>query len=1805
MRNLKRALSLGLTAAMISGLMVMGSSAASYADVTSENNVEAIDVLQTVGIMVGDENGNFNPDQNVTRNEMAVIMSNLMEYNVATYKDTSPFTDVPSWAEPYVAACWTNGITSGYSDTIYGGSDTVTTAQAALMLMKALGYFQYASDFGSDWQLATTRQANAIDLFVGVDSGVTAPMTRNDVAQLVLNTLEAGTVEASTDGSWTIGDVTINNNVRYSYITSNQLYAVAINDDRSTDSTTDAGRSIVELGEQLYMGDLQLNDKTSDDFERPSRTWTYDGAEIGTYMKDELIVATYTDGVTGRELYDLLTSSTIREYSLESYLNGSQDTQNGRDVIEKNDLVRSNNSELAQTGNGVLTQVFMDLNDKEITITSVDTWLARANSDYNENSETLSVRIYDTADGTDGSEGQTEVLDLDEIPAIEGVAADQYLLVNRTLKDRTKYETVAISDPEILTGATVTKFSTDDDDDVNPSLFESLTADGTAYDASELALYNKDVLNLYDQDLLTDMTYNVILDQYGYAIGVDLYEGDLNYVFITGYDRSGSHIAINTADAAAIFLDGTMDVIQVNVTNTNKNLDRANVRNNGDVDETFAAKYDKWNTRGEDQVNRWFTYTVTESGVYTLKPVESDRMLVTDYDEIVDADDEKVINCSNVWVADNAADTANDGTNLTTSGTRGYGNDDSVYITVEAGDVDENEGVADSAITDVTGVYTGVQDVDIVMDLASKANVPNYVYTLVDDDQYIIGSVVLGEAQGSVENYAVILKAPTSEERLSDGTYVWTLDAIMGGEKVELSARSKYQEVIQDLHDAANSNGYGPIVELRMDADGYVTGSELVTDLADFYVPDGMENYEAFDETFLNANVNDLPTLEMRGRTMQIGTTADTTGLTFITDAPTVLRQQINGKWTNTSYASIQDAYNDLADADILGNADIPGLQFKGRIVAVLNNQGVAEWAFIVSETPVNGSDVSYDDNDVTHTNGDATLIVEDGEAYGITSPGVSINRFGVLGWSFRVPAERTLVSYDYRISVNNNVVLAGTENVNDNGLITNSILGLIAYDEGDEVVVYIDRLVWDGVDIPGAVDADLPVAATFEGMPEGQDITDAYDGMPIDIVITNSVMARALPAEGMTEGTQYNVYINNVLVPNGPYTFEKGRLVINDYRITQNDLTAGEIRITDIVAYNSEVDPDETYDITVTVTPEGTATVNIPASAKGGEVVTGTVSVTEGNELVSVTVNGTAVAVAADGTFSFTVSETNAVVVTTKTATPSTSDFTVKQDSDGDFTVEFESTKPADQDVIDEINKILAEDPDNTAVVDELFDNDDGTYSALDGDKVVATVTYTGTFKVLYNGVTVGTITGSTYKAAANPAVSLEDGQKLIPAGTGNVDSTTGAYTVSVSLSGAVTVNAPSSVAADKDITLVKGYAVTTGTGVNFTNAEYSINGVEGTGTIVSGNLFPMGTVFTGIAGTATTADGTTLTLKVNGNVVDTDAAGKDAKNDWTYTLKEADLTKADGTKAAGFELSEEKATETDINIDGTTVTVTTYDDNGTFALPTVNSDLDGKYIVLKGTKDGGVTGFSAESANLVEIETSIVGGERKTQVTTKTAATTGAYSDDDAALYLVKAADYSVALGDEIDYDIAYGNYNNITSGLTADTPYFFPVNTTIYMGDTDDTDGFRIVKDINGKETVMTLNNSNVATYTVGSETMPKGVTDVSFAKEDYVASAQLGATIIAGNSATLPTVTAPAHTQVTVTVTVNGVDKNAGNSTVDTGNEVVYTIKVTGDTGYYVDADTELKLHTGDNATVSAGSYNSADESVTFTVSYTVA
>ena len=107
MRNLKRALSLALASVMLVGMMVVGTSAASFSDVDSDHNVEAISVLQALGVMNGYDDGGFHPDANVTRNQMAMIICALLGLDGADFTGYRPFTDVPDWAAGAVGASFT------------------------------------------------------------------------------------------------------------------------------------------------------------------------------------------------------------------------------------------------------------------------------------------------------------------------------------------------------------------------------------------------------------------------------------------------------------------------------------------------------------------------------------------------------------------------------------------------------------------------------------------------------------------------------------------------------------------------------------------------------------------------------------------------------------------------------------------------------------------------------------------------------------------------------------------------------------------------------------------------------------------------------------------------------------------------------------------------------------------------------------------------------------------------------------------------------------------------------------------------------------------------------------------------------------------------------------------------------------------------------------------------------------------------------------------------------------------------------------------------------------------------------------------------------------------------------------------------------------------------------------------------------------------------------------------------------------------------------------------------------------------
>ncbi|RKI67340.1 S-layer homology domain-containing protein [bacterium 1xD42-67] len=384
MRNLKRALSLTLASVMLLGMMVIGTSAAvAYPDVDKDNNVEAIEVLQAVKVMQGDDKGNFDPDRSVSRNEMAIVMAKLLNLDYNYYKDTCPFWDVPDYAKPYVAACYANGIVSGYNATTFGGADTVTAVQAASMMMRALGYFQYQSDYEDNFVLSTVKQASKIRLFDGINANQDSPLTRDQVARLALNALESGMVDPDDDTlSVTLpdGSQISKGKVNYVYRSSTQKFANTINTTETNASTlTGVNGSVVELGEQLYNGDLKRT-ATTDDFGAPSVRWTYKNSEVGNYADEADYV--FEGTVKSSAMYDAVGKTVAEDYTWTVKMDGATEANAKKYIASdmkfftRKDVEDNDKDDLDGTGRGTTTYVYLNDSKDTATVCIVNTYAA-------------------------------------------------------------------------------------------------------------------------------------------------------------------------------------------------------------------------------------------------------------------------------------------------------------------------------------------------------------------------------------------------------------------------------------------------------------------------------------------------------------------------------------------------------------------------------------------------------------------------------------------------------------------------------------------------------------------------------------------------------------------------------------------------------------------------------------------------------------------------------------------------------------------------------------------------------------------------------------------------------------------------------------------------------------------------------------------------------------------------------------------------------------------------------------------------------------------------------------------------------------------------------------------------------------------------------------------------------------------------------------------------------------------------------------------------------------------------------------
>ncbi|WP_159456373.1 S-layer homology domain-containing protein [Intestinibacillus massiliensis] len=200
MKNLKKILALVMAFAMAFTMMA----GAAFTDAADIKANDAVNMLTALGVIEGNPDGSFKPDNTVTRAEMAkmifVVRNNKID-DSAYQTNSTKFVDITGhWAAGYIKFCETQGIIAGKDATHFDPDATVTGVEAAKMLLVVAGYdADKAVLTGPNWSANTLKYAGSAGILDDVNSGLEAGLPRQYAAQMIYNTLDVNRVKWSTD----------------------------------------------------------------------------------------------------------------------------------------------------------------------------------------------------------------------------------------------------------------------------------------------------------------------------------------------------------------------------------------------------------------------------------------------------------------------------------------------------------------------------------------------------------------------------------------------------------------------------------------------------------------------------------------------------------------------------------------------------------------------------------------------------------------------------------------------------------------------------------------------------------------------------------------------------------------------------------------------------------------------------------------------------------------------------------------------------------------------------------------------------------------------------------------------------------------------------------------------------------------------------------------------------------------------------------------------------------------------------------------------------------------------------------------------------------------------------------------------------------------------------------------------------------------------------------------------------------------------------------------------------------------------
>ncbi len=644
MRNLKRALSLVMAAAMLIGMMAVSASAAdNYEDFTDKDeiqNSEAVATMVSLGVFNGKEDGSyFDPTGIVTRAEMAKIIAVSLnggkDLVIGSGAATTQFSDTKgNWAEAYIAYCANLGIINGKGDGTFGPNEPVTGTAAAKMVLTALGYRSDIEKLtGTGWDLNTDRLANEVGLYDGL--GHITPsngLSRDDTAQLIYNGVQAQEVEYRNNYGEYAGVIypqdkgTMLEN-RFKVVKVEGI--VAANEIFGLD-----GYSATQAGKTRLIDTNTYGDKDGENYNGVypvSMDNDLVGQRVVIYVKfqNSLSPNATSSTVVGNPIISnksvvVETSAKLKDAdAVKDALRdggiaiGSKQDQDEY-VINETGISLTEN---ADKNNGVI-KVDAEGDKKLVAMPGVTQRFIDNNGDgtvdiiFQETAAISKVSSYNTKDEKLTLSGIGSI-DFDEIVGYDDVAKDDYVLVTRY--DDTYYLTVA----ETVEGE-VTAYNSGN---------AKITVDGESYAIGAGFLRNKITADLdvdLTPDALSDLvgnSYTLYLDAAGNVVAASVLEEAIgSYAVVTASGADTDVLGSSSGQVKLIMSDGTTGTYDVDLLasakkfvagakvsgNSAKEKWMAEMLEEGAADGTFT------DGAGNGMKNAIVTYTINDDGDVVL-----------------------------------------------------------------------------------------------------------------------------------------------------------------------------------------------------------------------------------------------------------------------------------------------------------------------------------------------------------------------------------------------------------------------------------------------------------------------------------------------------------------------------------------------------------------------------------------------------------------------------------------------------------------------------------------------------------------------------------------------------------------------------------------------------------------------------------------------------------------------------------------------------------------------------------------------------------------------------------------------------------------------------------------------------------------------------------------------------------------------------------------------------------------------------------------------------------------------------------